>query len=273
MTAITVNNLTKIYDDGNKALNDVNFSIPAGQGVTILGHNGSGKSTLFRCLTSFEKISQGNIIIDGQDITRLSKKDLRKLRKQVGMVFQHFNLVNNLSVFQNVLFGALGEAKSTFHTFSFFASDELRSKAMECLDRVGLAHLAKRRADQLSGGQKQRVAIARMLMQDPKIVLADEPIASLDPKAGREVMDLLFDIVKEKKLTVVCILHQLDIAMEYSDRIIALKASQKVIDAKTSEVNQVALQNLYDQEENHENAEILEMPQPQRKLTLAKVGS
>jgi len=153
-----------------------------------------------------------------------------------------------LSVFQNVLFGALGEVKTPFHTFATFASNELRNKAMECLCRVGLAHLARKRADQLSGGQKQRVAIARMLMQDPKIVLADEPIASLDPKAGREVMDLLFDIVREKKLTVVCILHQLEIAMQYSDRIIALKNGQVVIDENREAIEVGAFDCLYDQE-------------------------
>ena len=257
MDVIEVSHLKKIYEDGNQAIDDVSFSIKPGEGVTILGHNGSGKSTLFRCLTSFEKITAGTISIQGKDTAKLSKKELRHLRKDVGMVFQHFNLVNNLSVFQNVLFGALGEAKTTFHTFSLFAPKELREKAMECLSRVGLAHLAKRRADQLSGGQKQRVAIARMLMQNPKIVLADVPIASLDPKAGREVMELLFDIVREKKLTVVCILHQVEIAMEYSDRIIALKKGNVVFDEDKHAVTPALLEGLYDLEEDDDKQEDL----------------
>lgn len=268
MFAIEVNDVSKIYTDGNQALDGVSFTIPAGEGVTILGHNGSGKSTLFRCLTGFEAVTGGNILIQGKDLAKLKKKELRNLRKDVGMVFQHFNLVNNLSVFQNVLFGALGSEKTTFHTFSAFASQQLREKAMESLDRVGLAHLAKRRADQLSGGQKQRVAIARMLMQDPKLVLADEPIASLDPKAGREVMDLLFDIVREKKLTVVCILHQLDIALEYSDRIIALRNGNLVLDEKKEQVTTAFLDSLYDQEEEEDT--VLEVKE---KTRLKKAGA
>ncbi|MEB1808932.1 MAG: phosphonate ABC transporter ATP-binding protein [Bacillaceae bacterium] len=249
MISLEVNNLTKVYPDGTKALDNVSFKVNPGEGVVLLGHNGSGKSTLFRCITSFEKPTSGNIVIDETDITTLSKSKLRPIRKKVGMVFQHFNLINNLSVFQNVLFGALGHTKTSFQTFAPFASEELRMKAMDCLDRVGLSHFAKRRADQLSGGQQQRVAIARMLMQDPEIVLADEPIASLDPKAGRQVMDLLWEIVQERGLSVVSILHQMDIAMEYGERIIALKKGNMIIDESVKKLDRAFLDTLYHQED------------------------
>ena len=174
-------------------------------------------------------MTEGEIIIDKERINAVgNKKALKNTRKKIGMVFQHFHLIDNLSVFQNVLFGALGR-EGTIGTFAPFASKKIRFQAMECLERVGLSHLAKRRADQLSGGQKQRVAIARMLMQESKVVLADEPIASLDPKAGREVMDLLWDVIRENGMTVVCVLHQVDIALEYGDRVIGLKKGEVLI--------------------------------------------
>ncbi|MBU9723464.1 MULTISPECIES: phosphonate ABC transporter ATP-binding protein [Bacillaceae] len=248
MNTIEIQNLSKVYPDGTKALNNVSFNVKPGEAVVLLGHNGSGKSTLFRCITSFEKPTEGQIKIDGVNITKLSKGKLRPIRKKVGMVFQHFNLINNLSVFQNVLSGAMGKVRFAFQTFAPLASKELRREAMECLERVGLSDLAKRRADQLSGGQQQRVAIARMLMQNPQVVLADEPIASLDPKAGREVMDLLWEIVRERGLTVVCILHQMDIAKEYGDRIVALKSGKVVIDDHIHDLNDELMASLYEKE-------------------------
>ncbi len=248
MATIEVHNLEKTYKDGTKALDGLSFEVGKGESVVILGHNGSGKSTLFRCLTGFEKPSAGSIAINGYSLAQSKGQQgkVRQMRKKVGMVFQHFNLVNNLSVFQNVLFGALGEVRPFFKTFSPFASRELRLKAMESLDRVGLSHLAGRRADQISGGQKQRVAIARMLMQDPEIVLADEPIASLDPKAGKEVMALLGEIVKEQNLTLLCVLHQVDIGLEYGDRIIGLKEGQKVLDRSVDTLSSKGLESLYE---------------------------
>ncbi|WP_087972680.1 phosphonate ABC transporter ATP-binding protein [Oceanobacillus rekensis] len=252
MISLEVKNLTKVYPGATKALDDVSFQVNPGEGVVLLGHNGSGKSTLFRCITGFEKPTSGSIVIDDTDITKLSRNKLRPIRKKVGMVFQNFNLTYNLSVFQNVLFGALGHSKTAFHTFAPFASQQLREKAMACLERVGLAHLADRRADRLSGGQQQRVAIARMLMQDPEIVLADEPIASLDPVAGREVMDLLLEIVRERGLAVICILHQMDIVLEYGERIIALNAGEMVVNESIEKLDRTFLDSLYAKEESTE---------------------
>lgn len=246
MTILEVQHLNKIYPDGTEALQDVSFRIEKGESVIILGHNGSGKSTMFRCITAFEKPTKGDIRIFDTSIHHKSKRELRPVRKRIGMVFQHFNLVHNISVFQNVLFGALGNVRFSFQTFSPIASEELRLKAMNCLERVGLAHLAMRRADQLSGGQQQRIAIARMLMQDPEIILADEPIASLDPKAGREVMDLLWSIAEERNLTVIAILHQLEIAKQYGERIIALKAGKKILDVRKSELSRELSSSIFD---------------------------
>lgn len=248
MIPISIKNVSKIYPDGTKALNQVSFDVQPGEGVILLGHNGSGKSTLFRCMTGFEQLTEGEVMIHNERINPpLNKKALRNTRKNIGMVFQHFHLIENLSVFQNVLFGALGR-EGSFSTFSPFASKKLRMQAMECLERVGLSHLAKRRGDQLSGGQKQRVAIARMLMQESKIVLADEPIASLDPKAGREVMDLLWDVIRENGMTVVCVLHQVDIALEYGDRVIGLKKGEVLINEKASNLSVDSVHSLYDHE-------------------------
>lgn len=235
MESIIVKNLHKTYSNGTKALRGIDFKISTGERISILGHNGSGKSTLFKILTGFEKPTKGEIIINGVDLGKCSKRELKEVRKSIGMVFQHFNLIDNLSVFQNVLFGALGR-EAFFKTLSPFASDELRQEAMRCLERVGLSHLANKRADQISGGQKQRVAIARMIMQRPKLILADEPIAALDPKASKDVMDLLVEVAGENNLSLVCILHQIPEALKYGQRIIGLKEGEKEVDATPLEL-------------------------------------
>lgn len=238
MNVIEVNQITKVFNQRDVALNKVTFNIEKGERVAILGHNGSGKSTLFRTITGFEEATEGSIRILGQEMNPKHRISLRQIRKKVGMVFQYFGLIDNVSVFQNVLFGALGQVKFAPATYNLFASSSLRERAMDCLSRVGLAHLAERRADRLSGGQKQRVAIARMLMQEPDIILADEPIASLDPKAGREVMELLMGIAEERNITLVMILHQLPIARKYAERVIALKNGELFMDDDISVIDE-----------------------------------
>ncbi|NJP36098.1 phosphonate ABC transporter ATP-binding protein [Bacillus luteus] len=240
-----VEHVTKTYPDGTTALQNISFHVNKGEAVALLGHNGSGKSTMFKCLSGFERPTSGSIYLQGTDLASLSRRSFKPVRKKLGMVFQHFHLVYNLSVFQNVLFGRMGHHRSILPVMAPFASSDNRDRAMMCLDRVGLAHLADRRSDQLSGGQQQRVAIARMLMQEPEIVLADEPIASLDPKAGREVMELLWDIVEEQSLTVVCILHQTEIAKNFADRIIGLHKGQIVLDTPASSISAGELDQLY----------------------------
>lgn len=254
MNVIEVDELTKVFNKSDVALNNVSFNITKGEKVVILGHNGSGKSTLFRTIAGFEEATEGSVKILDEEINPRNKRRLRETRKKVGMVFQYFGLVENVSVFQNVLFGALGQVKFAPSTYNIFASQTLRERAMDCLNRVGLAHLVKRRADQLSGGQKQRVAIARMLMQEPEIILADEPIASLDPKAGREVMELLMDIAKERNITLLMILHQLPIAEKYGERVIALKNGGLFLDNDVSVIDEDFEAALFDDSKTGEQS-------------------
>jgi len=222
--------VTKRFQDETIALTSIDLAIENGEFVILLGHNGSGKSTLLRMIGGLETITSGEILLGGHSVAQARHREMKKLRKKMGFVFQKFNLVPTLSVFQNVMFGALGRHPFAITTLHPFAKKELREKAMDCIERVGLAHLAGRRADQLSGGQQQRVAIARMLIQEPSIILADEPIASLDPKAGLEVMDLLVGVAREKKMTLICTLHQLDLAVSYGSRFVGLKNGQLVLD-------------------------------------------
>lgn len=242
---VVVTGVGKTYPDGTEVLKGLDLQIASGEGVVLLGANGCGKSTLLRCMLGLETLSKGDIQLSGLSIQKQKGRNLRRLRSRIGSVFQQFNLVGNLSVFQNVLFGRLGN-DGLLLSLNLTCSRANRELAMHCLERVGLAHLAAKRTDSLSGGQQQRVAIARMLMQDVQIVFADEPVASLDPRAGREVMDLLFEIVHERKLTVICVLHQLELATEYAQRLVGLKQGKVVMDCTPSHVTQQELAALYE---------------------------
>lgn len=245
MSAIKVSSLHKHYGKVH-VLRGLEFEVNKGEGVVLLGANGCGKSTMMRCLNGLTSVNQGTITINDVTLQTASRRQLRAVRRQVGVVFQQFNLVNNLSVFQNVLYGAIGRQRlGLLGAMGLFATAEEREKVMACLERVSLVDKAAQRADALSGGQQQRVAIARMLMQEADIVLADEPIASLDPKSGREVMDLLWDVVKERGLTVICTLHQLDVALEYGERFLGMKAGKIEIDARREAVDKDRLNTLY----------------------------
>lgn len=244
--SIEVKGLHKQFGDLH-VLRGIDYTVSPGEGVVLLGANGCGKSTMMRCLNGLERIDQGEILINGRQVSaRMPRRQLRQVRSQVGVVFQRFNLVGNLTAFQNVMFGIMGARRwGLINAMSLTASNEDRERAMACLERVSLADKANQKAEQLSGGQQQRVAIARMLMQDAKIVLADEPIASLDPKAGREVMDLLWEVVRERNMTVICTLHQLDVAMEYADRFLGMKAGRIHIDAPKTATTKAELETLY----------------------------
>ena len=243
--AITCEQVRVSYGALN-VLRGVSFTIPAGQGVVLLGANGCGKSTLMRSLNGLEKLQSGKVLIHGASLTGASRRELRQIRCGMGYVFQKFNLVPQLSAFQNVLLGAMGRHRfGLISCLGLTASAAERARAMTCLERVGMADRAQHRPAELSGGQQQRVAIARMLMQAPKVVIADEPIASLDPKAGREVLDLLWRIVREEGLSMLCTLHQLDLAQEYADRIIGMKAGRVEIDAAIADTNTAQLNTLY----------------------------
>lgn len=242
---IRVSRLSKVYDTGTQALQGVDFSVDAGETLILLGSNGSGKSTLQKCLNGLVQPTSGTVNVLGTEVTTAGRKQLRALRAQVGMVHQRINLVRELSVLTNVIHGSMGWAGSPRNWFAATATEELRELAMEALKRVGLADVAGRRAEQLSGGQQQRVAIARMLMQRPKIVLADEPVAALDPHAGRAVMDMLWQIAQEEGLTLVCTLHQLELARDYGSRIIALRDGRLELDTHISRLKDEQLSGLY----------------------------
>ena len=250
MLSLKISDLTKVYPNGTVALDQVSFSAQPGEGIVLLGANGSGKSTLLRCILGLETATSGDISIGNWQLSKLNAQQLRQMRSQVGMVFQKFHLVGSLSAFHNVLHGALGRSSSPRYWFPATAPEIERKRAMECLDRVNLSHIAPQRADTLSGGQQQRVAIARTLMQHPKLILVDEPVASLDPQAGREVMDLLWSIIREQELTVICTLHQLELAKEYGHRIIGLRDGKINMDTTVKSLDDQDLTLLYQGDRN-----------------------
>ncbi len=246
---IDVRGLVKEFPNGTRALSGVDLQVTAGETVVLLGANGSGKSTLQKCLTKLVRPTSGTVEVLGTEVCTARKREISALRKDVGVVFQKINLVRELSVLTNVIHGSLGRVSSSRNWFACSARSEQREEAMEALERVGLAHVAGRRAEQLSGGQQQRVAIARMLMQQPRVVLADEPVAALDPRAGRAVMDLLWEVTEEQGLTLICTLHQLEIARDYGSRVVALRDGQIDMDTHMSRVAEEELEGLYTAED------------------------
>ncbi|MCH8560777.1 phosphonate ABC transporter ATP-binding protein [Nesterenkonia sp. DZ6] len=249
---LEVSRLSKRFPNGTQALTDINLRVNAGETVVLLGANGSGKSTLQKCLTKLVEPSDGSVRVLDTEITTAGTREITALRREVGVVFQRINLVRELSVLTNVIHGSLGRVGGMRNWFAMSARKDQRDEAMESLDRVGLADVAQRRAEELSGGQQQRVAIARMLMQQPQVVLADEPVAALDPRAGRSVMDLLWEITEERGLTLLCTLHQLELARAYGHRVIALRDGAVEMDTVMSEVADEQLQGLYTTEDREE---------------------
>ncbi|MDF2824148.1 MAG: phosphonate transporter [Mycobacterium sp.] len=225
---VTARDVTKRFGD-TLALDNVSVDVHRSELVVLLGLSGSGKSTLLRCLNGLHPVTSGTVEVGGTRVDRAGNRELRGLRRNVGFVFQHFNLVGRLSCLENVLIGGLGRLNFPRYGALTYPR-QMRADALAHLDRVGLADYAERRADTLSGGQQQRAAIARTLMQRPGLVLADEPVASLDPENAGVVMDLLFRVCIEEKLTVVCTLHQVDLALGWAHRIVGLRNGQKVLD-------------------------------------------
>lgn len=252
--AIEVAGLVKEFSNGTRALDGVDLRVQAGETLVLLGANGSGKSTLQKCLTRLVAPTAGTVRVLGTEVTTASKREITRLRSDVGVVFQKINLVRELSVLTNVIHGSLGRAGSPRNWFAMTARSEQRDEAMEALERVGLAHVASRRAEQLSGGQQQRVAIARTLMQRPKMILADEPVAALDPRAGRQVMDLLWQVTQEEGLTLICTLHQLQLARAYGHRMVALREGRVDMDTYMHQVEDKQLEGLYTEEEETPSA-------------------
>jgi len=260
---VEVKELTKAYGNAAPAIENISLSFKKGEFVVLLGPSGVGKSTLLRCLNFLVRPTSGAVVIDGQELGVLNKKGLLNARHHIGMIFQEFNLVNRMSVLMNVMCGRLGTL-STWRALTYNFSPEDHELAVRALVRAGLEdqELYLRRADTLSGGQKQRVAVARMLIQEPKVILADEPIASLDVIMRIQIMDLIRDIADRDGLTVVMSLHQLDVARTYADRIIALADSSVMFDGPPAELTDAVIERVFnksvdeiDEEQTVETAE------------------
>lgn len=242
MALLELQNVSKIYNGETKALEDVSFSVQAGEFVSVIGPSGAGKSTLLRCINRMIDVSSGGIMFDGQDVVKMKKAQLRKLRTKIGMIFQHYNLVDRLSVIENVLHGRLGY-KSTLAGILGSYTEEEKEQAFRIIGILGLSEQVYKRCDQLSGGQKQRVGIARALIQNPKMLLCDEPIASLDPNASKTIMDHLKSICDHLGITVLVNLHQVNVALKYSQRIIGVNKGKVVFDGQ---VKDIELQKIYE---------------------------
>ena len=223
---LEINNLRKNFNNQTHALKGVSFKVKKGEFISILGPSGSGKTTLLRSLNGLETIDSGEIIFDNNKIT---KENLPEVRKKTGMIFQEFNLVNNISSLNNVLTGLLNSSSKFLSMFYLFTKDQ-KLKALQALDTVGLLNKSYNRVDELSGGQRQRVGIARAIIKKPLLLLADEPVASLDPSSALSTMKLLKKVNKEFNITVLCNLHQTNLAMEFSDRVIGLSNGLVVFD-------------------------------------------
>lgn len=229
-TVVEVTDLTKTFDGGRvTALDRVSLSVPEGQMTVIIGLSGSGKSTLLRHLNGMHQPTSGSVKVLGRHVVGMGHKELRAIRREIGFVFQSFNIVGRLSCIENVLSGALGRLRGPRYGVLSYPKS-MRQEALSQLERVGLADRAFQRTDTLSGGQQQRVAIARTLMQKPRIVLADEPVASLDPEISGQVMDVLFRSCVEDNITVLCSLHQVDLALGWANRLVGLRDGQVVLD-------------------------------------------
>ncbi|RYX97149.1 MAG: phosphonate ABC transporter ATP-binding protein [Comamonadaceae bacterium] len=245
---ISIRALTKNYGD-NAVLRGVDLDAAAGEFVVVLGESGAGKSTLLRCMNRLVVADGGELRIDGMDAVTCA--DARALRRQVAMIFQHHHVVPRLTALKNVLTGCLGSVNTLASVFHLFPRQDIEL-ARECLARVGLAHKADARTDSLSGGQMQRVGIARALAQRPKVILADEPVASLDPQAARKVLQYLKDASRDLGITVLCNLHQVDYAREFADRIVGLARGRVVFDGLPGALGAVEIDRIYSQPPEHD---------------------
>lgn len=244
---LQIEHLTKIYADGTLALDDVSFEVVDGEFLVVLGLSGAGKSTLLRCINRLVEPTSGTITWDEEDVTAASGAELRMIRRHIGMIFQEFNLVERSSVLTNVLAGRLAYVNSWLSLFGRFPKEDVE-RAIGNLERIGISDLAGKRADELSGGQRQRVGIARALMQEPRLMLADEPVASLDPVLAHSILRYLEQLNKEDGITVICSLHFLDLVRRYATRVVALRDGRVVFQGLPEEITDERFKEIYGQE-------------------------
>ena len=241
---IVFDHVSKTYPNGYQALKDINLTIEQGEFVAIIGLSGAGKSTLIRTINRMHDITDGTLTVDGVNVMELKGARLRQFRRNIGMIFQSFNLVTRTTVIKNVLTSRVPELPFWRALLGAYPKKD-KLEALEALDKVGILDKAFARADQLSGGQQQRVALARTLAQNPKIILADEPVASLDPVTAKQVMDDFRRINREMNISVLINIHHVDLALQYADRVIGIKAGEVVYDGPASEVNEAVLAEVY----------------------------
>ncbi len=244
---LRIEHLTKVFPDGTVALKDVSFEVKEGEFLAVIGLSGSGKSTLLRCINRLIDPTEGKVVWEDKDVTAAKGQELRHIRRQIGMIFQQFNLVKRSTVMTNVLTGRLGYAHPVTSLFHIFPQEDYK-RAHAALERVGIAEKADNRADQLSGGQQQRVAIARALMQEPKLMLADEPVASLDPVLAHSILRYLETLNQDDGITVICSLHFLDLVHRYATRVIGLKDGELVFDGLPTELTPEKFKEVYGEE-------------------------
>ena len=245
---LDIRGLTKVYPTGTAALKNVSFTLAEPQVVTIIGPSGAGKSTLIRCINRLVKPTSGRVLMDGIDIVRLNRRDLRKARRRMGMIFQEYNLVERLTVMENLLSGRLGYVGFLKAYRRKFPSRDVAA-AFELLGRVGLAGYENTRADALSGGERQRVGISRALMQQPDLLLVDEPTASLDPKTSRQIMRILVELAHESGTPALVNIHDVGLAQSFADRIIGLRAGEIVFDGSPAAITAEVLTTIYGEED------------------------
>ncbi len=241
--------VSKVYPNGTVGLKDVNLKIEQGEFIAVIGLSGAGKSTLIRSINRMHGITSGKLEVDGTDVSTLEGKSLRKLRRKIGMIFQSFNLVTRTTVIKNVLTAFVPELPLWRSVLGIFPKEQ-KLKALEALDKVGILDKAFIRCDQLSGGQQQRVALARTLAQNPSIILADEPVAALDPVTAKQVMDDFKHINQDMNITVIINIHHVELALEYADRVIGVRSGEVVYDGASDKVDESVLDRIYGDKRN-----------------------
>jgi phosphonate transport system ATP-binding protein len=244
MSLLEVHNLQVVYPNGTEALKSVSLQAEAGEIIAVIGRSGAGKSTLLRCINGLQPASKGQVRLDGEEITAMSEEELRQMRRRIGFIWQEFNLIGRLPALTNVLTGRLGYNHPIASAFGIFDRSH-RHIALHNLERVNLLHRATQRADRLSGGEKQRVSIARAMSQEPKIVLADEPVASLDPELAVQVMSALERVAREDGVLTLVNIHQVDLARRFADRLIGIAQGVVVFDGTPDELDETALNQIY----------------------------